>query len=107
MNQYLMKIHTDDKVKIISGKDKGKTGTVEKAFPKKRRVLVSGINVVKKHVPPTEDTPEGGYIEKSLPIDVSNVMLICPECGEASRVGFTFEKGKKLRQCKKCNSVVE
>ncbi|MEA2020494.1 MAG: 50S ribosomal protein L24 [Patescibacteria group bacterium] len=101
-----MKIHSGDKVKIISGKDRSKTGTVEKAYPKKGKVLVPGIHVVKKHVPPTEDKPEGGYIEKSLPIDVSNVMLICSNCGEPTRVGFSFEGGRKLRKCKKCGSML-
>ncbi len=102
-----MKLHSGDKVKIISGKDRGKTATVEKVYPKKNKALVPGINIVKKHVPPTEETPEGGYIEKSLPIDVSNVMVICSECNEPTRIGFTFEGGRKLRKCKKCGSVME
>ncbi len=101
-----MKIQTNDKVKIISGKDRGKTGKVEKALPKKGKVMVPGINVIKKHVRPSEDNPEGGIVEKSLPIDVSNVMLICPECGEATRVGYQLKGDQKWRKCKKCEAVI-
>ena len=107
MNPYLMKIHTNDNVKIISGKDRGKTGKVEKTFPKKGKVLVPGINVVKKHVRPTDDKPEGGLLEKSLPIDIYNVMLVCPECGEATRVGYEIKGDQKWRRCKKCEGVFE
>ncbi len=101
-----MKIYINDKVKIISGKDRGKTGKVEKAFPKKGKVLVPGINVVKKHVRPSEDNPEGGVVEKSLPIDVSNVMLVCPECGKPTRVGYKLKGDQKWRKCKKCKAVI-
>jgi large subunit ribosomal protein L24 len=102
-----MKIHKNDTVKIISGKDRGKTGKVEKVFPKKAKVLVPGINVVKKHVRPSDDNPEGGLIEKSLPIDVSNVMLVCPECGEPTRLGYKVQDDQKWRRCKKCEAVFE
>lgn len=101
-----MKIKSGDKIKIISGKARGKTGKVEKAFPKKGKVLVPGVNVVKKHVRPSDDHPEGGFVEKSLPIDVSNVMLVCPECGKQTRVGYKVQGGKKWRRCKKCGEVM-
>ena len=101
-----MKIHTGDNVKVLSGKDRGKTGKVEKTFSASGRVLVSGVNMVKKHVKPARGK-EGGIIEKSLPIAVSNVMLLCSRCGEATRVGYKFEGEKKQRFCKKCAAVIE
>jgi len=101
-----MRIHSGDTVKIISGKDRGRTGKVGKVFTEKRRVLVAGVNVVKRHVRPTPQYPDGGIIEKSLPIDVSNVMLVCPECGESVRVGYKFEGDKKCRVCKKCGAEI-
>ena len=102
-----MKIRKGDKVKILSGKDRGKTGKVEKVFPKKGKVLVPGVHVIKKHVRPSDDNPEGGLIEKSLPIDVSNVMLVCPECGEPTRVGYKIQGDQKWRSCKKCGEVIQ
>ncbi len=101
-----MKIRSGDTVKVISGKDRDKTGKVEKTFPASGRVLVSGVNMVKKHVKPRRGS-EGGIVEKSLPIAISNVMLLCPQCGEAARVGYKFAGEKKQRFCKKCGAVVE
>ncbi|MFW6143503.1 MAG: 50S ribosomal protein L24 [Patescibacteria group bacterium] len=101
-----MKIRTGDTVKILVGKDVGKKGKVEKVFPKKGTVLVEGINVVQKHVAPARER-EGGIIEKNMPVDVSNVMLICPHCEEPSRVGYKFVGDEKLRVCKKCDSIIE
>lgn len=107
-----MRIRKGDTVKVVSGKDRGKTGKVEKVFPKVPlsgkggRVVVSEVNVVKKHVKPREGE-EGGIVEKTLPIDVSNVMLICPQCGKPTRVGYKIEGDKKWRVCKKCGAVIE
>ena len=101
------KIKREDFVVVITGKDKGKRGKVLRVIPKKQRVVVEGVNIVKKHQKPTANSP-GGIIEKPAPIHVSNVMLICPKCGTPTRVGFTFlEDGTKVRKCKKCGEVID
>ena len=101
-----MKIKTGDTVLVISGKYKGKTGKVLRALPKEERVIVEGVNIVKKHLKPRTGQGKGQIIEKPAPIHVSNVKLICPHCKKPTRVGYTFEekKGKrrKIRICKKC-----
>jgi large subunit ribosomal protein L24 len=102
-----IKIKKDDKVKILIGKDRGKTGKVEKIFPKKRQVLVSGVNIYKKHVKPQGKDKPGGIVEVSMPLDVSNLALVCPKCNKTSRVGCLIDKkGEKHRICKKCKQVV-
>ncbi len=101
------KIKKDDFVYIIAGKDRGRRGKVLRVIPKKNRVIVEGINIVKKHQRPTQTT-QGGIIEKPAPIHVSNVMLICPKCGKPTRVGFTFlEDETKVRKCKKCGEIID
>ncbi len=101
------KIKREDFVVVIAGKDRGKRGKVLRVIPKKQRVVVEGVNIVKKHQKPTANSP-GGIIEKPAPIHVSNVMLICPKCGTPTRVGFTFlEDGTKVRKCKKCGEVID
>ena len=97
-----MFIKKNDKVKVIAGKDKGKEGTVEKVFPAQDRVIVKGINIVKKHQKPTNANPNGGIVEVEAPIHVSNVMLI----EKADRVGFKFEDGKKVRVSKKSGEIL-
>jgi large subunit ribosomal protein L24 len=98
---------------IISGKDKGKEGTVSRALPQVSKVIVEGRNVVKKHVRPQGQTRQGGIIEKAMPLHVSNVMLKCTECGEATRVAHdrrpmgVDQKERPVRICKKCNKVIE
>ena len=82
-----MKIHKDDKVLVISGNFKGKTGKVLKVFPKENRVIVEGVNIRKRHSKPTQQNPQGGIVEKEAPINVSNVMVIDPKSGEATRIG--------------------
>lgn len=97
-----MKIKTGDKVKITTGKDRGKEGKVEQALPKKERVVVSGVNLVKKHRRGRSQQDPGGIIEMAAAVNVSNVKLICPTCGEATRVGYEFQGDKKVRVCKEC-----
>ncbi len=98
-----MKIKKDDKVLIIAGKDRGKTGKVMHAFPKDDQVIVEGLNLMKKHVRPRKQGETGQIIEFPAPIHVSNVKLICPKCNKTGRVGIErTDKGKK-RVCKKCN----
>ena len=101
-----MFIKKNDKVKVIAGKDKGKEGTVEKVFPSKERVIVKGVNIVKKHQKPTNANPDGGIVEVEAPIHVSNVMLIDPSNNEPTRVGFKIEDGKKVRVSKKTGKTL-
>ena len=101
-----MFIKKNDKVKVIAGKDKGKEGTVEKVFPAQDRVIVKGINIVKKHQKPTNANPNGGIVEVEAPIHVSNVMLIDHSNNEATRVGFKVVDGKKVRVSKKSGEIL-
>ncbi|TFI74678.1 50S ribosomal protein L24 [Carnobacterium divergens] len=102
-----MIVKTGDKVKVITGKDKGKEGVILKAFPKKDRVIVEGINMMKKHQKPNSANPQGGILETEAPIHVSNVMLIEPKTNEPTRVGFKVEDGKKVRVSKKTGEVLD
>jgi large subunit ribosomal protein L24 len=96
-----MKIKKNDNVLIIAGNSKGKSGKVLKVFPKDNRVIVEGVNIIKKHSKPTQRVPQGGIIQKEAPIHVSNVMLIDPKSNEPTRVGMVSLKdeatGKKRR----------
>ncbi|MGY4687418.1 50S ribosomal protein L24 [Petrotoga mexicana DSM 14811] len=104
----MYKIKRDDTVIVISGKDKGKRSKVLRVIPKDKKVIVDNVNVVKKHQRPTQKMREGGIIEQPSPIDISNVMLVCPNCDQKTRVGFKFlEDGSKVRYCKKCGEIVE
>ena len=89
-----------DKVIVISGKDKGKTGTIQKVDPRSNRVVVENVNVRKKHKKPTQANPEGSILEIYAPIDASNVALVDPKTKKATRVGHTTVKGKKVRVTK-------
>ncbi|MCP2670475.1 50S ribosomal protein L24 [Maricaulaceae bacterium EIL42A08] len=100
------KIKKGDKVIVLSGKDKGKTGEVSKVLPKEDRVVVSGVNTVKRHQRPTQTTP-GGIEEKDAPIHISNVALVDPKTGEPTRVGFKVEGDKKVRVAKKSGEVID
>jgi len=97
-----MKIRKGDKVTVIKGKDHGRESTVEKVLPKEEKVVVSGLNVYKKAIRPTQQNQKGGIFEVTKPLTVANVMLICPKCGKPTRVGYKIEGGKKQRICKKC-----
>lgn len=101
-----MFIKRNDKVKVIAGKDKGKEGEVLQAIPALDRVVVKGVNVVKKHQKPSNDNPSGGIAEVEAPIHVSNVMLIDPSNNEPTRVGFKVEDGKKVRVSKKTDEII-
>ncbi|AZV61797.1 50S ribosomal protein L24 [Peribacillus castrilensis] len=95
-----MHVKKGDKVVVISGKDKGKQGTILSAYPKQNRVLVEGINIVKKHSKPSQLNPQGGIISKEAAIHVSNVMPLDPKSGKPTRVGYKIENGKKVRVAK-------
>lgn len=101
-----MFVKTGDKVKILTGKDKGKEGTILAAMPKKNKVLVEGLNIMKKHTRPTGMGQEGGIVEKEAPIHVSNVQLIDPKTNESTRVGYKVENGKKVRYAKKSGEAL-
>jgi large subunit ribosomal protein L24 len=102
-----MHVKTGDKVMVITGKDKGKTGVILASFPKKNRVLVEGVNIVKKHSKPSQVNPQGGIINQEAPIHVSNVMPIDPKTGEPTRVGVKVENGNKVRYAKKSGEVLD
>jgi len=102
-----MHVKKGDKVIVISGKDKGKTGVVLAALPKKDRVIVEGVNIVKKHAKPSQDNPQGGIISHEAAIHVSNVMPIDPETGKRTRVGYKVVDGKKVRVAKKSGAVLD
>jgi len=106
-----MKIRKGDTVLIISGKDRGRKGKILRAFPKERKVLVEGINLRKKHRRPRKMGEKGQIIQIPAPIDVSNVKLICPKCGKATRVGYKIisnikNQKSKIRICKKCGQEI-
>ena len=97
-----MKIRKGDRVRVLSGKDRGKEGTVMRALPTERKVIVDGVNVAKKHQKATRATMQGGIIDKDMPIDVSNVAILCPTDG-ATRIGYRIgADGHKARVCRKC-----
>jgi large subunit ribosomal protein L24 len=108
-----MNIKKGDTVLIITGKDKGKQGTVSRAMPQVSKVIVEGLNIAKKHVRPRGQTRQGGVIEKAMPIHVSNTMLICTECGKPTRVAHDYrqmgvdQKMRKVRVCKQCGKIIE
>lgn len=95
-----MHVKKGDKVRVISGKDKGKTGVILAAYPKDSRVLVEGVNIVKKHSKPSQANPQGGIISQEAAIHVSNVMPIDPKTGNPTRVGHQVVDGKKVRVAK-------
>lgn len=106
-----MNIKKGDTVLITTGKDKGKQGLVSRAMPQINKVVVEGLNMVKKHVKPQGQTRQGGVIDKAMPIHVSNTMLICSECGKPTRVGHERrvinDKDRAVRVCKQCGKVIE
>ena len=101
-----MKIKKGDKVKILAGKDRGKTGKILKMFPEKNKAIVEGLNLVKKHVRPRKEGEKGQRIEVPAKIYVSNLMLVCPKCGKPARVGYKYSGETKSRFCKKCQSEI-
>jgi len=107
MKKY--KIRKDDKVMVISGKDKGKVGKVLKIFRKKDRVMVEKVNMVKRHTKANPYTQQpGGIVEKEAPVHISNVAVMCDACTKPTRVGYKeTTDGKKVRFCKKCNEVID
>ena len=102
-----MFLKTGDKVRVITGKDKGKEGTIKKTLAKENRVIVEGINKIKKHQKPSNSNPNGGIVDAEAPIQASNVMLIDPSTNEPTRVGFKVVDGKKVRVAKKSGKTLD
>jgi len=102
-----MKIRTGDKVIVITGKDKGKTGIVQRVYPKLNKVLVDGVNVHKKHMKPTQQNPEGSINEIYVPFNVSKVMYYDEKAKKGTRLGYKIVDGKKVRYCKKSGNVIK
>lgn len=101
-----MFVKTGDKVKVIAGKDKGKEGVVVKTLAAKDRVVVEGVNIVKKHQKPNNQYPQGGIVELEAPIHVSNVQLLDPSTNEPTKIGYKVEDGKKVRFAKKSGTTL-
>ena len=99
-----MEIRKDDKVIVLSGKDKGKQGKVLTAMPKEGKLIVEGVNVASKHQKPRKQGEEGGIIKMPTPIYACKVMVVCPKCGKPTRVAHKLENGKSVRICKKCGA---
>ncbi|RKQ32335.1 50S ribosomal protein L24 [Oceanobacillus halophilus] len=102
-----MHVKKGDKVKVLSGKDRGKEGVILEAYPKKERVLVEGVNMIKKHAKPSQENPQGGILNIEAPIHVSNVLPIDPKSGEPTRVGYEIRDGKKVRIAKKSGELLD
>ena len=103
-----MKIRKNDTVMVIAGKDKGKTGKVRFAYPEEKRIMVDGINFIKRHTRAKGRTKQAGIIQLEAPMHVSKVMLLCSRCNHPSRVGFRFlEDGKRVRVCRSCHEVID
>jgi large subunit ribosomal protein L24 len=103
-----LKLKKGDRVVVLSGKDKGKSGEIIRTLPKEGKVIVDGVNVAKKHQRATKATMQGGIIDKDMPVPVANVALICPSCGKPTRVGFKIDNdGTKVRSCKKCGGEIQ
>jgi large subunit ribosomal protein L24 len=101
-------VRKNDRVMVVSGKEKGKAGKVLKVLPKKNRLIVEKLNMIKRHTRASAAVGKGGIVEKEGPIHISNVMLMCAKCNEAVRVGHkALENGRRARVCRKCGEIIE
>ncbi|MFH2059037.1 MAG: 50S ribosomal protein L24 [Pseudomonadota bacterium] len=108
MGTRKIRLKKDDKVKVLTGKDTGKIGKVLKVNKKTNRVIVENINVVKVHQRPSKANPQGGIVEKNMPIHISNLMIMCNSCIKPTRIGMKqLEDGKRVRICKKCSQQID
>ncbi len=102
-----MKVVKNDQVLVIAGNEKGKQGRVLKTYPKTEKILVEGVRLIKRHTRPTSKSPQGGIVEKEAPINVSNVLVICPKCNKSGRIKHKIlETGKSARVCRNCGEMV-
>lgn len=97
-----MKLKAGDRVVVISGKDAGKESRIDRVIPRRNQVIVEGVNTARKHQKSRGQTMQGGVIDKDMPIDASNVMIVCEDCGEPTRIGYRFDDHGKQRVCKRC-----
>lgn len=103
-----MKIRKNDEVVVLAGKDRGKQGKVQSVHPDKGRVVVGGINMIKRHTKPGRVRTQAGIIEREAPIALSNVMLVCNKCSKPTRVAYRFvENGQKVRACRHCGEIID
>ena len=102
-----MHVKKGDTVVVLSGKDKGKQGKITTAMPKVSKVVVEGVNKVKRHSKPSLKVPNGGIIPKEMPMHVCKVQLVCPACNKPTRIAHKIVAGKNARVCKKCGEVIE
>jgi large subunit ribosomal protein L24 len=101
-------IKKEDTVLVIAGKEKGKKGRVLSVMPAKSSLIIEKINIIKRHMKPNRKYAQGGIIEKEAPVQMSNVILVCPKCNKSTRIGnLLMENGKKARTCKKCKEVID
>ena len=109
MSRLQTPVRKNDNVLVTTGKDRGKKGRVLKVLPAKNRVVVEGVNIIKRHTKPNPQRQiKGGVIEREAPVHASNVQVVCPECGKATRVGRRIlGDGRKVRICRKCEGVVD
>lgn len=106
MVQKKFKIHKDDTVEVLAGKDKGKRGTVVRVLTKKDAVIVSGVNIVKKAMKKRRQQDQGGIVEIEAPLNISNVGIICKKCGRPTKIGYKIDGDKKVRVCRKCGDIL-
>jgi large subunit ribosomal protein L24 len=103
-----MKIRKNDTIVVVAGKEKGKKGKVRKVLPKENKIIVEGVNLIKRHSRTRGAARQAGIIELEAPLHCSNVMLLCDKCGKPARVGFRFlDDGRKVRICRSCNEVID
>jgi len=101
-----MEIKSGDTVSIIAGKDKNKTGKVTKVFPKTNKIIIEGLNLIKKHIRPKKQGERGQRVEIPQPINISNIQIVCPKCKKTTRIGHRILGNSKVRICKKCGQEI-
>ncbi len=103
-----LRIKKGDTARVLTGKNKGKTGRVLTVMPTKEQLIIEGVNVIKRHMKPSKKYSQGGIIEKEAPVHLSKVMLVCPKCNKPTRISVAVQRdGEKLRTCKKCKEVID
>jgi large subunit ribosomal protein L24 len=103
-----MRLHSNDTVLVIKGRDRGKQGRIQQVFPKHNKVLVEGVNIVSRHTKATGGIRQAGIIQKELPMEAANVVLVCTHCNRPTRIGVRYlADGTKARTCRKCQEVIE
>lgn len=108
MSRLQTPIRRNDQVIVTTGRDRGKRGRVIKVIPEKNRLIVEGVNIVKRHTRPNpQRNIKGGILEREAPLHASNVQIVCPECGKMTRVGHRIQGDRKVRICRKCEGVID